>query len=371
MGSFLPALWYHGLRDRLHGRTARLRARWGRVRAPAAGGRVVWVAAGGSRESVGLGVALVRAIRSRRLDIRLVLTFEREFPDLVGGLADSPKTGWGYGACDHPRAVSRMLGRLSPLGVIFVRLCPRPHLARAVGQVPHVLVIDADSPEAPLRAERIYPSSARQAASWHGGMRAPAADLGTLLTHAQVEPNFKSLINGASFRHLWWFHGDDGSRMGALLQVARSHFPDDVFFLSGRATEDFAPPLLPLSRWERAMVPGGSVLAVDARQWLPALAASATGVHFEPPEPSLLWAALAGGCAVSCADPGCLPKPALSVAVSWLAGPDELMGAWSRYRADPILVRGRGDAARRAFWEERRLAGEVNEELLERIFAWS
>ncbi|MDA8094113.1 MAG: hypothetical protein M0T84_09425 [Betaproteobacteria bacterium] len=371
MGSFLPALWYHGLRDRLRGRAARARARWGRVRAPAARGRVVWLVAGATRESVGLGVALVQAIRLRRLDIRLVLTFETEFPDLLAGLAESPKTGWGYGACDHPLAVSRMLARLSPLGVIFVRRCPRPHLARAVGQVPHVLVIDAEGPEGPLRAERIYPSNASQGASWRGATQAPAADLATLLIPAQVEPNFKSLINGASSRHLWWLHGDDGGRMGALLQAVRSHFPDDVFFLSGRASEAFAHSLLPLSRWERAAVPGGALVAVDVLQWLPALAASATGAHFERPEPSFLWVALAGGCAVSCADIDRLPKPALSEAVSWLAGPDELIGTWSRYRADPIFARGRGDAARRVFWEERRLAGEINEELLERIFAWS
>ena len=79
---------------------------------------------------------------------------------------------------------------------------------------------------------------------------------------------------------------------------------------------------------------------------------------------------MAGGCAVSCHDASYLPKAELSLAIMAHPGQDALLAYWQACRDNPILARSRGDDARRQFWQERRLAAEVNDELLQRIFEW-
>jgi len=368
-GACLPVLWYHGLRDRMAGNRAKANARWGWLRPPDVQGKVVWVAAGASRDSVRLGVELVQAIRAKRLDIRLVLTFEEDYPELLKPLEALNKTGWGYGPGDHPMAVKRVLARFEPLGIVFAGVTPRPNLARACTQRPHTLIVAANAP-ATGAFEQIYPVGEAQEKSNSGQPQAPAVDFFSMLTEAQVDPNFKSLVNHGVERHLWWLHSDDADYAAGFAAGWREKFPDSVLFVSGDAVAGFKDHSLKISHWQRTMVESGSVVLMDDAKWLPAIAAACTAMHLHSLTLTVMWQAMAGGCAVSCHDASHLPKADLSISISEFSDRDTVLTHWLEYRDNPILARSRGDDARRQFWQERRLAAEINDELLQRIFEW-
>jgi hypothetical protein len=368
-GSFLPALLGHGLADRLRGRRASANARWGFIQPPAAGGKLVWIRTGGGRTEVRLAVALARALREQRLDVRLVLTFEREHADLLEPLAGLAKTGWGYAPCDHPLAVRRALARLAPMGVICVGTSPRPHFAAALRERAHLLVVSATACD--CAAERVYPATEEQAAGWPAGAPvAPRADLLTLLTVAQVDPNFASFIDGGG--PLWWWHGDDPAVARTFIRRFRHELADSVLFVSGRATGALAgEPVLRLSEWARTPVAPGTLVCVDDFRWLPAVATSVAAVHLAAIDRETLWQALAGGPAPSCARVADLPAGELAAAVPGIADPAGVLRHWRECRDNPVAARAAGDSARRAFWRERRRAADVNAELLGRVFDWN
>ncbi|TCV85353.1 hypothetical protein [Sulfurirhabdus autotrophica] len=373
-GSFLPSLWYHGLRERLHGNASSANARWGGVRLPPTTGKVIWVLTGKSRESVRLGVELLRAIREKRLDVRLVLTFEAEFPELLTNLENLKKTGHGYGPCDHPFAVKRILGRFSPFGVIFAGITPRKNLMQALESCTHKLVVAAEAPAEPVSFEQIFPASEYQSNSWKTQPQAPIVDFQALITEAQVDPNFVSLVNDGADRHLWWLHSDDIEFVTAFFGRFRAQFPDAILFVSGIAAQaeqnTESSQRLKISHWQRTKIGSGTMVMVDEQKWLPAISAAVSAVHLQGMALSVLWQAMAGGCAVSCEDNTFLPKSDMAQSVSMIAETGAILHRWKEYCENPILARGRSDLARKWFWQERRLAAEVNEALLQRIFEW-
>ncbi len=373
-GSFLPSLWYHGLRERLHGNPSSANARWGGVRPPPTTGKVIWVLTGKSRESVRLGVELLGAIREKRLDVRLILTFEAEFPELLTKLEDLKKTGHGYGPCDHPYAVKRILKRFAPFGVIFAGITPRKNLMQALESCPHKLVVAAEAPEEPVLFEQVYPASEYQSSSWKTLPQAPIVDFQALIAEAQVDPNFVSLVNDGEDRHLWWLHSDDIEFVSAFFDRFREQFPDAILFVSGMVAQseqhaELSQSLI-ISNWQRTKIDSGTMVLVDERKWLPAIAAAVSAVHLQGVALSVLWQALAGGCAVSSENIAFLPKSDMAKSVSIIAGTEAVLHRWQEYSDNPILARGQSDLARKWFWQERRLAAEVNEALLQRIFEW-
>ncbi len=367
-GSSLPALLLADLWDRCAGQAHRANARWGFLHPPSKG-KTVWVVAGSEARSVRLGAELVRAIRQKRLDVRLVFTFEQEHPQVLAPLVGSPRTGWGFGPCDHPLAVGRALRRLQPLGIVFAGAAPRPHLARASARLAHRLLVAATGcPE--VSFERVYPSTEEEAAS-AGEEAAPAANLLTLVMPSQVDPNFAALVNGPSSRSLWWWHGTDPRELEGFLVPFRAAFPRDPLFVTGLVPRQGRNlGLRPISGWERTPLPDGALVAVDDPTWLPAVAAACVAVHFDARDDECLWQALGGGAAAS-RRPGLpLPKAALASAVAQRADPGEIVRAWQAWQQDPQRRRELRDRSRQAFWAERRLAGSVRDELLERVLNW-
>ncbi len=345
-------LWLADRADRKHRRISRIAARWGWATPQGDRGKVVWIMAGASRNSVRLAVELVRAIREKRLDVRLVLTFEQEYPDLLGLLDDCDKTGWGLAPCDHPHALTRAMQRLAPFGIIVVETRPRPHLTHLLGQLDRVLAVNPPG-AVEFHCERIYNDPAPGVAD--------TADMQAILAQAQVDPNFKSLVNQGMERHLWWLHDAPGS---TLAQRLVAQMTDDVLFVSG--ARPFAPHLA-VSSWDRSPVDRGSIVWVDDEKWLPAISAAVTATHFVTIDTAVLWQAMAGGAAVSCGVADELPKAALGAAVTACPDPSAL---WHDYRDNAILARQQGDSARRLFWQERRLAESQSQELVNRVFEW-
>ncbi|MGH8666502.1 MAG: hypothetical protein ACREUX_19735, partial [Burkholderiales bacterium] len=221
-GRFLPALIVHDLRDRLHGRSRRANARWGRLQRPDAQRRLLWIVSGASRASVRLGVELTRALVARRLDASALFTYEAEHPDLLATLARAPRTGWGYGPSDYIGAVQAVWRRLVPFGIVVAGIAPRPNLAALCEASRHALLV---APPLPVsgRFERIYPTHSAPCA---GGPCAPQADFGVLLnTPAEGADSARALI-GAAARRLWWWHGADPAAAKRLFALFRGHLPD-------------------------------------------------------------------------------------------------------------------------------------------------
>lgn len=368
-GAFLPALLLHDLADRAAGRGPRANARWGLLRSPHAGGKLLWIAAGAQRSSVRLVVELARAIRDKRLDLRLVLTFEREHPDLLAGLARLHKTGWGFAPCDRPAALKRALERLAPLGVICAGVHPRPNFAAALAGVPHSLLVAAACRGTGF--EHAYPATEAQQGSCPQAACAPAVNLLTLVMPSQVDPAFASLVNGGRERRLWWWHGDDSHRLQQLVAEFRGTNTRDPLFVSGAAA---ATPglagMIRISAWKREPMADGALIAVDDGKWLPALAAACARAHFDTLDADLMWQAMGGGTAASIVPGADLPKAVLAQALPQLAGPAAVVKQWAACRDDPFLPRRQGERLRALFWQERRLAQQVSAELLERVFNW-
>lgn len=375
--------WWSGYRDRRAGRSHQANARWGWLRAPGGRGPALWVQATGEADDVLLAAELTRAIREKRLDLRVILTFERDYPELldprIGGLKG---VGYGFGPCDHPRAIRRTLARLDPLRTMTIGRGPAANLARqsAARQLPAVVIAgDPATDFLPMPLEAVYPVDERQARRWRqlgaeaAQVQAPV-DFLTLLTTAQVDPNFRRLICGNAELDLWWLHGVPAMQAQHWVAAWRAAGLDraGVLFLGleGHLAGQAWPAL---SAWTREPVPAGSVLLVDEAKWLPAIAAASTGAHLSRAGRGVAWQAMAGGKPVSVADVGQYPVSQLQDAPdapAVLPDASAVMQAWQSYLENPIRARLLGDAARRFFWEERRKAQARLPELLQRVFDW-
>jgi hypothetical protein len=368
-GNFLPSLLYHDVRDRLGGRRASANARWGWLSRPAQAGKLIWICAGASRNSVRLGVELARAIVARRLDVMVTLTFEAEHPDLLEPLARAVRINWGYGPADYVGSINALWRRLMPFALVIAGVTPRRNLLNVAAHARHALLV------APPRAvtgrfERIYPTHAAPCPSANS---APATDLDTLLTQAQVEPTFAAAVNGGRERKLWWWHGADAAQALRFVALFRGHLPGDLLFLSGpicSVLQDAPGKMERLSSWDRTPITQDALVLADEARWLPALGACAMGVHFATPDPDALWQALAGGAFVSTAGSVDVASPQLASSTGLFDDDTDVALSWAALRADPIKARIAADASRRAFWAERRLAQDVIGELLERVLKW-
>lgn len=358
-GSNRLGLWLADRHDRKSNQISRIAARWGWLKPLGDRGKVVWVMAGNSADSVRLAIELVRAIREKRLDIRLVLTFEQEYADMLNLLDDCDKTGWGYAPCDHPRALARVMQRFEPFGIIVVGNQPRPNLSKLLDQRQHILTVNP--PQAvSYRCERIYNGVSQN----NTDNLSEKADIRAILAQAQIDPNFKSLVNHGAERHLWWLHDASSDNLTKIAQQLFADAPDDVLFVSG---ERPALKHMPISQWNRSPIAGGTIVWVDSEKWLPAISAAVTATHLTCIEPAILWQAMAGGAAISCADHNALPKVELHTAITACIDP---LANWQAYRLNAIQARQQGDIARRLFWQERRQAETISQELVERVFEW-
>ncbi len=376
-------LWWHGLRDRLHGQYGRANARWGHVRAPHGGGPLVWVEAGGAEDSVRLGAGLLRALRADRSDLRFVLSFEQEYPWLLErSLAGLERIGFGYGPSDSARAVRRTLRAFAPLGVLMAARFPGPGLSAAL-EAAGIRCIAVHTPAATAgRFQAAYPADRGQAEAWHQCGRAayiaPRADLRTLLVEAQVDPNLRAALCGSEGLGVWclagmrpeqfsginaWWRASALSRQGVLLIAPQERVAGHMGWRL-------------ISAWDRKALPAGSVILLDDRRWLPAAVIASDAVHLDEVNAWAFWQILSAGRPVSVAH----RSAALSRLDADAAGTEDLFEEvpalallepfWHALQRDPIGGRRRGDGLRRLFWEERRRAAEVNRDLLGRVFAW-
>ncbi|MHB8253332.1 MAG: glycosyltransferase N-terminal domain-containing protein [Acidiferrobacter sp.] len=352
-------------RDRIHKDYGRANARLGFLKPPGGSGRIIWIKADAASLANKLAVEIACALRERRQDVRLVVTFEKEYSTFLSKLEKLPRTGFGFGPADRAAAIERVLSRLAPAGVIALGQALRPEVAHAVGRarIP-CCVVHGLPPEGSGNC-RGFPNTLEEQVAWQGRAQSDAA-LFSLIVEAQVEPVFQGLA-GAHARALWWIAdlspegaGELASRFGRST-LART----DILFLGANCVGASR-----LSDWDRnrdPLAPGAIVWVDDERFW-PALAVSCTAIHVVRPSEQLLWAALAGGRVVSARSVRDLnllrpaPMPELSDA--------ELWGYWEDLIAKPAMGRAVGDGLRRFFWSERRRAAAVTETLLQMVYDW-
>lgn len=374
-GSRRLPVWRAGLRDRLRRNHARANARQGYLRQPHDSGKIIWLKAGGSMQSVRLGVELMGAIRQKRLDVRLVLTFENDYPEIIEPrVSGMRKIGLGYGPCDRPRVVNRVLKRLDPFAIILVdtefpeRLA---ELARAQGR--HLLAFHTEPGS--VAVEAAYPRDAAQEARWQtagqGAYVAPAADTRCQFVEAHADTTLKSLAAQGE-RHLWWWHGPAAqAAFIAAVWRASELAQDGLLFISLHGDDgEAAVADLRISAWDRTALPAGRVVWVDDARWLGALASAATAVHLQQAAGEVLWQALAGGSALDTTAPvaeGVVLPESVPVTDDSV---EALISRWAVYHDSPILARQIGDACRRRFWDERRRVESVSREFLQRVFDW-
>ncbi|MBU2727397.1 hypothetical protein HF639_12345, partial [Acidithiobacillus ferridurans] len=111
--------------DARAGRTAQANARWGWIKAPGERGPILWMQSFSDADQQRLGIELAKAMAEKRRDLRMVMTFETEYPALLEQYTEgAERLGYGFGPCDHPQAVGRILERLMPLRYLALGRAP-------------------------------------------------------------------------------------------------------------------------------------------------------------------------------------------------------------------------------------------------------
>lgn len=368
-GAGLWPVWRSVLRDYRVGDGRRARARLGFLTPPDGRGRVVWIKAGAGATALRLGVELLGAVRDRRRDVRIVLTFEQDDPQLLKELMQPwPKIGIGYGPCDRPRVVTRVLARFQPCGIILAETTvPSTNLLSRT----RAAVAAIGAPAVSLPEGMVWPISVANERDWsdHGTPRErmPAADPQARFAEAQVDVVLR-VLTGGDERCLWWWHGR--SEQWPLWEDAWrrwEHSRTDILVFSlTDAGDPGGPDAVKVSTWDRQPLPGGTLLHVDDQRWFGAAASAAAAAHLAVPERGVFWQALASGCALTLgADAGHARVPA-----PILSENDQVIRRWSELRGDLSRRRAEGDAARRRFWDERRQVDTNLAALMDRVWTW-
>lgn len=366
-GAGFGPVWRTVLRDYRAGEARRARARLGFLTPPEGRGRVVWIKAGAGADALRLGAELLAAVRDRRRDLRIVLTFEQDEPDLLRALPHPwPRVGIGYGPCDRPRVVTRILRRFQPCGIILAESAPPLNLLRRT--LAPVAAVGTPAAAAPVATA--WPVTADAQRDWEergqAGELMAAADPQARFAEAQADVVLRVLLGGGE-RRLWWWHGR-AAQWPEWLAAWRGWDASRDDILMASVADGGTPGESPLriSAWDRRGLPGGVVLHIDDARWFAATASAVHGVHLADPGRAVLWQALAAGCAVSLGR----EVAAADLPVPVLAAPDAVIGQWRELRDDDSRRRSQGDAARHRFWEERRQVDANLGALMDRVWTW-
>lgn len=367
-GRFLPALLYHDVRDRLSGQRDRARARWGVIGRPDAPGKLLWVAASGSRGSVRLAVELVRTLAIRRPDLSMTLTFEAEYPELLEPIESNPRIVWSYAPADYVGSMQSVWRRLLPFGIVLAGMTPRQNLVRLCGACHHALLV-APPGFAVGRYERIYPGH-RQ--TFEGRNVAPAADLDVLLLPgASADDTRLSGMLAARTAYLW--HGTDEAKAKRVFALFRGRLPQSVMLAAGPvvpALRRHSTETVALSEWPGQPVPPDKLVLLDSIDTFAGLAPGPIATHFDAPERTLLWQSLASGAAVSAASVDWIEAPSARTAIDVLDEENALIDSWQTLDRD---ASAQLEAARRsldAFAVEHAIAQKSMADLVGRVAAW-
>lgn len=357
----------------MQGNKQRANARLGLVSPPAGKSKLIWIRAGASRDSVLLAAGLMAAIRHKRLDVRLVLTYEEEYRDIiVEQLSGLEKIGFGYACANTVATESRMLKRLNPFAIIFAGNPANESIVRALEKQPvaHLLNFQTNDVEG-LQSEVSYSNTA----SKPGDERSFEAM--TLLMQSQVDTQLGALLKGSKDRHLFLLSGvADVQVLTTILNTWKKSILSESSILCINAVDNAEAITLVVqqqglsvkcfSQWDRQTAAEKEVFIIDEWRWFAATAASALAIHLFKPDQTTFWQSLASATALSLDEkthsPVELNLPHKNAA--------ELISYWESLSQNTFQCRKLGDENRRLFWEYRRDAQEKMDELLQKVFDW-
>jgi len=360
-------VWRSIVRDYRTGEGARARARQGFLTPPEGRGRVVWIKAGSTQESLRLAVELVGAVRERRKDVRIVMTFEQEHPKLLRAwMQPWHKVGIGYGPCDRPAVVRRVLRRFQPCGIVLAESAPPAHLLSRV-EVP-VAALGTQPSATPVRVA--WPIDRNAHRDWESSGQATdlliPADPQARFVEAQADVVLRALASGDG-RRLWWWHGDAEQWPAWRAAWQNAEFAHtDILLASLESGAALPQSSLVASRWDRRTLPGGTILHLDEPRWFAAAASAAHAIHLAAPGRIALWQSLAAGAAVTLDTTERILEPSLHA----FRKETDVIAYWRNLRENEQRRRVLGDSARRRFWQERRQVDTNLGALMDLVWTW-
>lgn len=367
-GRFLAALLWHDASDRLRGERRRARARWGGVDRPSSQGKLVWIVAGASRESVRLAADIAAAILDHRLDLSVALTYEAEHPDLLAAIDFHPRIACGYGPADYVGAMQKAWRRLLPFAMVLAGIVPRPNLVRLCEACRHPVLVSPPG-FALGRYERIYPGH-RQI--YEGRHVFAAADL-SVLQQPATPPDDRHVrgITGGRPAYLW--HGSDVNVATRLYALFRGHLPQSVMLAAGPVVAGLrhhSRETVCTSTWSGQPVAPDKLVLLDDPEAAALIMPDVRAVHLDLPERTLMWQALAAGAHLSGRDAEWIDAPGARARLQLAGEENALIGLWRELDADPALAAATAAEARAAHAAERALAQRAMNDLLARVSAW-
>jgi len=381
------SLFFQYIKERFFGNKNRANALLGFVKPPAENGKVIWLVAHKSRYSVLLAVTLLAAIRQKRKDVRLVLTYQSEYPDLiVEHLSGLKKIGFGYSCADHPLAVRRMYLNLSPYAVIHIAHEPHKSHLETLKQLNAGNLIAYQFPTYAqigngFRYSACYPVEEKpgQTEDDNCDEISPAFNVLSRLVHTNIDKQLSSLLCGSRFKGLFHIHNsindhdliplwrDNVVAKDYLLVLSYDIVVQDQLaqLLTSIESAGLRPVLL--SKWDKNVVSEDSVIVADDSKWFVALCASSISTHMMETEQIQVWQSLAVGSSVSRAEQIKLPMSFENVVPEITSYP-MLLEYWQKLDESSAVQRKTNDELRKVFWSARRLAEEQSNHLLNRVY---
>lgn len=374
--SLFPVL-LQNFRDHLGGQSARAHARMGRVHPPEGGGKLLWIRAGSSFESVKLGAQLVGSIHAKRLDLRIVFTFENEHVEAFKyELDELDRLGIGYGPCDRPSAISRFLDRMNPFAVVLAGNSPGDNLLHILSARESMHCITVHSHKlSEFQIEAQYPYWGQEVANQPGLQR--ASELLSLLVQNQLEPTLRNVLHGsAADAGYFWLHTSSDEVVTALQQWQAHELSKKytlVFSVQGQGPfciEDQDVNVnydVQLSVWNRNPVRPGSIIWLDSWAWVGAVAVSSIGNWLQVPNRWVYWQALAASQPMLTGFKPLTPNSSNDMVCGRFP---EVLGTWKQWQDATVSTRALRDQCRRQYWESRRQSMATLEAILQRVYDW-
>ena len=369
--SFFSVL-HENIRDRLSGNQGRANARLGLVKPPAGQSRLIWIRAGATRDSVLLAAGLMAAIRRKRLDVRLVLTYEKEYPDvIVDQLSGMEKIGFGYACANNTSIEMRMLNRLNPFAIIFAGHPAGRGIVQALGKHPVKHLVNFQTTEVPyFKPEASYPTC-------NNTQHEYALEAMTLLMQSQVDAQLGALLKGSKQRELFLLVSYEAStEVSEILSAWQKSLLSDnnilCLYVAGqtdeinRSIKNLGLTVVKLSEWDRASSIEQQIVLLDEWRWFAATAASASAIHIFDMSPLNFWQSMASGSVITIA-----PTSELIANIELpQKNTHEILTYWENMTENTFQYRKLADDNRRQFWEYRRQAQEKIDHLLQRVYDW-
>ena len=405
--SWFSILWAN-IKDRLRGQSSRANARRGYIRPPIdpqalnkssrqGKSQVIWIKTDGDYTSVLLAAELLGAIRQKRLDVRLVLTFEDDYPEIYRSrFRAMAKIGVGYDVCDLNSALVRALERLEPLGVITVGKALGNNLVEQL----HQKKIHSIAFQTSCGQGKSFPAQSIEASypAYHSlkpdkemaAYQAEPTDMTTLVVNPQVEPTLGKALGLTETQSIYWAHLPKNTSnplmVQTLLKLWRDSGLSEQHFLCLSMDDSFGQGLatleqwknhkdvqvILLSQWDRQPLKKPHILLMDEARWMPALSSIADACYVHQYRSLPVWQIIASGTQLYFERDGDFPLPVQQGGQCKATSLQDWVELISRGEKEKIEIESRndGDRRRKYFWEERRKAQLILDELLQRIYDW-